>query len=119
MYTLTFDHITCRIASLMSENGGVVPAASQPVEAKLVSDYIYLIEGRHGDIRYHIHLVLRNSDFSPAELGYLWKYGEVDDEPLLLGPYDTYRRTAKYWNKEASDGITVPVGAGPGLPAEV
>lgn len=37
--------------------------------------------------------------------------GATDDEPLLLGPYDTYRRTAKYWNKEASDGITVPVGA--------
>ena len=28
-------------------------------------DYVYLIEGRHGDHRYHIHLVLRDSDFSP------------------------------------------------------
>ena len=35
-------------------------------------DYVYLIEGRHGDHRYHIHLVLRDSDFSPAEVRHLW-----------------------------------------------
>lgn len=75
-------------------------------------DYVYLIEGRHGDHRFHIHLVLRDSDFSPAEVRFLWKFGEnVDDEPLLRGLYDSYRRTAKYFNKEATDGITIPISA--------
>ncbi len=75
-------------------------------------DYIYLIEGRHGDRRFHIHLVLRDGDFSPAEVRHLWKYGQdVDDQPLLRYPRDSYRRTAKYFNKEATDGITIPISA--------
>ena len=75
-------------------------------------DYVYLIEGRHGDHRYHIHLVLRDSDFAPAEVRHLWKFGQyVTDEPLLKYPHDSYRRTAKYFNKEATDGVTLPVGA--------
>lgn len=74
-------------------------------------DYVYLIEGRHGNHRYHIHAVLREDDFPPAVVRYLWKYGEVDDEPLLRGPYDSYRRTAKYFNKEATDGLALPIGA--------
>ena len=74
-------------------------------------DYVYLIEGRHGDHRYHIHLVVRDSDFSPAEVRWLWKLGGVDDEPLLLHPRDSFRRTAKYFNKEATDGITIPISA--------
>lgn len=74
-------------------------------------DYIYVIEGRHGDHRYHIHVVLRDSDFSPAEIQYLWKFGpNVDDEPLLRHSKDRYRRTAIYFNKEATDGIVLPVG---------
>ena len=73
-------------------------------------DYVYLIEGRHGDHRYHIHLVLRDSDFSPAEVRHLWKFGQnVDDQPLLKHSGDSYRRTAKYFNKEATDGITIPI----------
>ena len=75
-------------------------------------DYVYLIEGKHGDHRYHIHLVLRDSDFSPAEVRHLWRYGEnVEDQPLLRYPRDSYRRTAKYFNKEATDGITIPISA--------
>ena len=75
-------------------------------------DYVYLIEGKHVDHRFHIHLVLRDSDFAPAEVRHLWKYGDdVDDEPLLRGPYDSYRRTAKYFYKEVTDGITIPIGA--------
>lgn len=74
-------------------------------------DYVYLIEGRHGDCRYHIHLVLRDSDFSPAEVRHLWKFGQnVNDEPLLRHSRDSYRRTAKYFNKEATDGIVIPIG---------
>ena len=48
-------------------------------------DWAGCIEGRHGDHRYHIHLVLRDSQFSPAEVRYLWRGGEVDDEPVLRG----------------------------------
>ena len=74
-------------------------------------DYVYLIEGRHGDHRYHIHLVLRDSDFSPAEIRHLWRFGSnVDDQPLLRNLQDSYRRTAKYFNKEATDGIVIPIG---------
>ena len=80
-------------------------------------DYIYLIEGRHGDHRYHIHVVLRDSDFSPAEIQFLWKCGMVDDQPLLKFPGDSYRRTAKYWNKEATDGITIPIDARTWVPS--
>ncbi len=75
-------------------------------------DYIYLIEGRHGDHRYHIHLVVRDSDFAPAEIRYLWgDRGGVDDEPLLLHPKDRYRRTAVYFCKEATDGVAIPISA--------
>ncbi len=74
-------------------------------------DYVYLVEGRHGDHRYHLHIVLRYGDFPPAVIRYLWKYGNVDDEPLLRGPHDSYRRTAKYFNKEATDGLILPIGA--------
>ena len=74
-------------------------------------DYVYLIEGRHGDHRFHIHLVLRYGDFSPTEVRWLWQQGNVDDKPLLVHPRDTYRRTARYFNKEATDGITIPISA--------
>ena len=74
-------------------------------------DYVYVIEGRHGDHRYHIHLVLRDEDFSPAEVRFLWPGGSVDDEPLLLGPRDNYRRTARYFCKERTDGVVLPIGA--------
>ena len=74
-------------------------------------DYVYVIEGRHGDHRYHIHLVLRDADFSPAEVRFLWPGGSVDDAPLLLGPRDNYRRTARYFCKERTDGVVLPIGA--------
>ena len=73
-------------------------------------DYIYLIEGRHGDHRYHIHAVLRDSDFPPAVVRYLWPYGiDVDDQPLLKGEMDSYSRLAEYMNKERSDGVIIPL----------
>ena len=64
-----------------------------------------------GNHRYHIHLVLRDEDFSPAEVRFLWPGGSVDDEPLLLGPRDNYRRTARYFCKERTDGVVLPIGA--------
>ena len=46
-------------------------------------DYVYAIEGRHGDKRFHIHLVLRDADFTLEEVRFLWPGGFVDGEPLL------------------------------------
>lgn len=74
-------------------------------------DYVYCIEGKHGDHRYHIHLVLRDEDFSPAEVRFLWPGGFVDDVPLIMGEDDSFRRIAKYMCKERRDGISLPVGS--------
>ena len=75
-------------------------------------DWIGCIEGKHGDHRYHIHLILRDSQFSPAEVRYLWRGGEVDDEPVLRKE-GGYRRLAEYLNKERPDGFVVPIGKHP------
>lgn len=74
-------------------------------------DYVYVIEGKHGDHRYHIHLVLRGQDFTSAEVRYLWPGGHVDHAPLLLERQDDFRRTAKYFTKEKTDGLTRPIGS--------
>lgn len=76
-------------------------------------DWIGCIEGRHGDHRLHIHMVLRDSDFQPAVVRYLWKGGiEVDDEPVLRKE-GGFRRLAEYFNKERPDGFIIPIGRHP------
>lgn len=75
-------------------------------------DWIYCIEGRHGEHRYHIHVVLSDNDFSPAEIRFLWRCGEVDDEPVLRKE-GGFRRLAEYFNKEAPDGFAIPIGRHP------
>ena len=72
-------------------------------------DYVYAIEYGTQHCRYHVHLVLRDSEFSPAEVRYLWRQGDVQDFPVLL-KHGGYRRLAKYFNKEPSDGYFLPVG---------
>lgn len=112
-YTLTFDdeHLPKNFAGVRNRLRAFFGRAkrwrhNQPF------DYIYCIEGRHGDHRYHIHLVLRNTEFSPAEIRFLWKYGLVDDEPVLMKT-GGFRRLAEYFNKERSDGFIIPVGRHP------
>lgn len=75
-------------------------------------DYIYCIEGLHGDHRYHIHVVFRDSDLPPAVVRFLWKAGESWDEPVLMKE-GGYRRLAEYFNKERTDGIWIPIGRHP------
>ena len=75
-------------------------------------DRITCMEGLHGGHRYHIHMVLRYSDFSPAEVRHLWQCGEVADEPVLRRE-GGYRRLAKYFNKERPDGEQLPLGKHP------
>lgn len=75
-------------------------------------DYVYLIEGRHGDHRYHMHLTVRYNDFPPMTMEDLWRQGYIiSSQPLLLGAFDSYRRTARYYCKERSDGIVIPIDA--------
>ena len=74
-------------------------------------DYVYAIEGRHGDKRFHIQLVLRDADFTLEEVRFLWPGGFVDGEPLLQGPEDSFRRMARYLVKERHDGWVIPLGA--------
>lgn len=75
-------------------------------------DWIYCIEGLHGDHRYHIHMVLRDSDFPPAVVRHLWTAGDAWDEPVLM-PTGGYRRLAEYFNKERTDGVWIPIGRHP------
>lgn len=75
-------------------------------------DWIYAIEGKHGDHRWHIHQILNDGDFSPAEVRHLWRQGEVDDEPVLRKE-GGYRRLAEYLNKESPDGFWIPIGRHP------
>ena len=75
-------------------------------------DRIVCMEGLHGDHRYHIHLVLRYSDFSPAEVQHLWRYGQVDDEPVLRSE-GGFRRLAESFNKERPDGFLIPINKHP------
>lgn len=62
-------------------------------------DYVYAIEGRHGDKRFHIHLVLRDTDFTLEEVRFLWPGGFVDGEPLLQGRRTVSAGWRATWSK--------------------
>ena len=113
-YTLTYDdeHLPKNFAGVRNTLRAFFLRAKRWRNGRPF-DYIYCIEGKHGDHRFHIHSVFRDHQLPPAVMQYLWKYGEVDDEPVLRGKHDSYRRLAKYFNKEATDGIVIPIGARP------
>lgn len=75
-------------------------------------DYIYAIEGLHGERRYHVHLVADYYQLGPVLASALWRQGMVDDEPVLLRT-GGYRRLAEYLNKERTDGVIIPIGRHP------
>lgn len=75
-------------------------------------DYVYIIEGKHGEHRYHVHLVLNKRDFSRAQVESLWRRGIVHAEPVLKSN-GGFRRLARYLNKERADGFMIPVGRHP------
>lgn len=128
-YTLTFDNahlprdfpgVRLALRAFLSRVGRYM-GAGPPL------DYIYAIEGLHGDHRYHIHFCCPYEQLSPAEVRYLWRQGTVDDEPVLrtrsymdpvTGGLVTvseggYRRLAEYLTKERTDGIIIPIGRHP------
>lgn len=90
-------------------------------------DYVYAIEGLHGNHRYHIHHCCSYDCLSPEEVRYLWRQGIVDDEPVLrTRSYQDpesgerikvsdggYRQLAEYLNKERTDGVVIPIGRHP------
>ena len=79
-------------------------------------DYLYAIEGLHGEHRWHVHFITDYNELSPAEVRFLWKKGMVDSEPVLLGS-GGFRRMAEYLNKERTDGIMIPIGRRPWSPS--
>lgn len=113
-YTLTFDDdhlpLKFRDARAAARNFWV---KLQRWNGGKAFDRVSLIEGKHGDQRYHLHAVLRYGQFPPALIQHLWTAGFVDDEPLLRGPADSYRRMARYYTKESTDGIIIPTGSRP------
>lgn len=112
-YTLTYDEL-----HLPRDFTGVrkvlraFMARSKRFNGDQPYDWIYCIEGLHGGHRYHIHAVLREEDFPPAVVRFLWKCGDVDDEPVLMKD-GGYRRLAVYFNKERPDGFWIPIGRHP------
>ena len=111
-YTLTFDsqHLPDRFDGVRRCSRAFVERAQRWKGRGF--DRIVCMEGLHGDHRYHIHMVLRDEDFSPAEVRHLWRYGEVDDEPVLRRE-GGFRRLAEYFNKERPDGFCIPIGKHP------
>ena len=73
-------------------------------------EYLYRIEHRHGDGRWHIHAFFRYRDCPSAVVASLWPWGHVDDEvwnrKRLLskdpktGKVCGYRQLAMYFTKE-------------------
>lgn len=90
-------------------------------------DYIYAIEGLHGDHRYHVHFVCDAAQLPPVAILMLWRYGIVEDEPILRlrSSYDQaqdryvetwdqgFRVLAEYLTKERTDGVIIPIGRHP------
>ena len=112
-HTLTFDnaHLPADFAGVRASLRAFL-ARARRWHGGEPFDYIYCVEGLHGDHRYHIHTVLRDSDFPPAVVRHLWRGGEAWDEPVLMDQ-GGYRRLAEYFNKERTDGIVIPIGRHP------
>lgn len=120
-YVLTFDD-----AHLPKKYGGVQAALKNFIKSARRwrskcgkppdFDWAAVIEGQHGEKRYHIHFVCDYSDLSPAEVVHLWRYGIIppDEEerigtPVLLDKQGFFR-LARYLTKEPRDGTIIPLG---------
>lgn len=128
-YTLTFDdeHLPRDFSGVRRALRAFFARVKRYLGDSEPLDYIYAIEGLHGDHRYHIHFVAPYNRLSPAEVAYLWRQGSVDDEPVLRtrsfrdpesGAWvkvsdGGYLRVAEYLNKERTDGIIIPIGRHP------
>lgn len=120
-YTLTFDseHLPGDFRGVRRELQSFFRRCKRWRESRGESaafDYIYCIEGLHGDRRYHVHLILDYYQIGPSEVEYLWRRGMVNpgDEPgPVLLKHGGFRRMAEYLNKERTDGFVIPIGRHP------
>ena len=127
-YVLTFDdaHLPWDFPGVRRALRAYVARAVRWKDGPL--DYIYCIEGLHGDGRYHIHFVCDYNVLAPEEVRHLWRDGMVlREEPVLKAKirrdpstgiyrkeYDGgFRRLAEYLHKERTDGIIIPIGRHP------
>lgn len=70
--------------------------------------YVYVTEGKHGDKRYHHHLVINASGAADLEtICSLWKYGDIVDVERIADRL--HMDVARYITKEAAE--DKPVGA--------
>lgn len=112
-HTLTYDneHLPPTYADVQRSCKAFIKRARRHLNERPF-DYIYCIEGRHGDHRYHIHVVLSDEDFSSDDVKALWRNGNIVSEPALKGK-EGYRPLAKYFVKERTDGIIIPINRHP------
>ncbi len=111
-YVLTFDdeHLPKNYAGVQSALRSFIKAARrwrQKCGKPPDFDWVAVIEGKHGDHRYHVHFVADYYELSPAEVCKLWRYGFPDEgdesfvgSPVLLDAKG-FRRLAEYLDKEA------------------
>ena len=66
--------------------------------------YVYVTEGKHGDKRFHHHIIINSTKRDIDDIKALWKYGSVDIE--YIGERE-YSDLAKYITKESVDGKPV------------
>lgn len=123
-YTLTYDdeHLPHNFADVRKTIRALLTLAYRWRTARGITDpldYVYAIEGLHGERRYHVHFVCDYYDISPAEMRPgedqwrgLWRNGIVYDKPVI---HDNsgYRSLAEYLNKERPDGYIIPIGRHP------
>ena len=90
----------------------------QPTEV----DYVYRIEGLHGDHRWHVHCFLRQRDFPSAVVQYLWDYGEaygVAYDYKKVHATQGYWELARYFTKEVPEVGRHPWGASKTLARQI
>ena len=118
MHTLTFDndHLPHNFREVRVALRAFIARARRwraSLDKPDAFDYIYAVEGLHGQRRYHIHLVTDYYELGPAEVRLLWRQGFVDSEPVLKKDGKGYRTIAEYLNKERTDGVMIPIGRHP------
>ena len=113
MYTLTFapDNLPANFSGVRRALRAFL-ARLRRLHRNQPFDYVYIIEGQHGQHRYHVHLVLSDNDFPRDDVSRLWRLGIVHAEPILRDS-GGFRRLARYLNKEKADGFMIPVGRHP------
>ena len=113
-WVLTYDedHLPLRYAQVQEDVRRFIRGLRRRLGRAF--DYLYCIEGKHGDHRYHVHILLRKRDVPDSLVTLCWPGGGVKEgAPVLLPgkPRDGFYRLARYFTKEARDGMSLPLGS--------